>query len=54
MSCVINNQGTILETESPIYLLEFPTAAKTYVNEHYVGQKMKGNSKDCKNQWRGI
>ena len=41
MSCVIDKQGTILETESPITEAELPAAAKTYVNEHYKGKKWK-------------
>jgi hypothetical protein len=41
MSCVIDKQGTILETESPITAAELPAVAKTYANEHYKGKKWK-------------
>jgi hypothetical protein len=41
MSCVINGQGTILETETPVSEAELPAAAKAYMNEHYKGKKWK-------------
>jgi hypothetical protein len=48
MSCVINAQGTILETESPITVSELPAMARTYVNEHYKGKKWKEVAKIVK------
>jgi Putative beta-lactamase-inhibitor-like, PepSY-like len=41
MSCVIDKQGTILETESAIAATELPAAARTYMNQHYKGKKWK-------------
>lgn len=48
MSCVIDKQGTILETEAPITEAELPVIAKTYVNEHYKGKKWKEVAKIVK------
>lgn len=48
MSCVVNKQGTILETESPLPLNELPAVAKTYVNKHYKRQKPKEVAKIIK------
>lgn len=41
MSCVIDKQGTILETESSITFNELPADAKSYVTQHYKGKKIK-------------
>lgn len=41
MSCIIDKQGTILETESTIAASELPTAAATYLRTHYKGKSLK-------------
>lgn len=41
MSCVIDKQGTILETESAIQASELPSGAKTYVDQQFKGRKPK-------------
>lgn len=48
MSCVINKQGTILETESPIKASELPSAATTYMSQHFKGKKWKEVAKIVK------
>lgn len=48
MSCVVDKQGMILETESPLIIAELPAAAKTYVNQHYKGKKPKEVAKIVK------
>jgi hypothetical protein len=48
MSCVIDKQGTILETESAIAASELPVAATTYMNQHYKGKKWKEVAKIVK------
>jgi hypothetical protein len=48
MSCVINKQGSILETESPIAVTELPAGAKAYLDEHYKGKKWKETTKIVK------
>src|SRR5439155_26490637 len=39
MSCVIDQRGTILETESAITMAELPASAKAYVTQHFKGKK---------------
>jgi hypothetical protein len=48
MSCVINKQGTILETESPIKASELPSAATTYMDQHFKDKKWKEVAKIVK------
>lgn len=48
MSCVINKQGTILETESPIKASELPSAAIIYMKQHYKGKRWKEVAKIIK------
>ena len=48
MSCVINKQGTILETESSITETELPVNAKKYMNTHYKGKQWKEVTKIVK------
>ena len=48
VSCVLDKQGTILETETPATLAELPAAAQTYVSQHYKGKKAKEVAKISK------
>ena len=48
MSCLINMQGTILETESSITETELPVNAKKYMNTHYKGKQWKEVAKIVK------
>jgi len=48
MSCVINKQGTILETESSITEEALPATAKNYMNKHYKGKQWKEVAKIVK------
>lgn len=48
MSCVIDKQGHILETESAIPASELPAAAKAYVNKNYKGKAWKETAKIVK------
>ncbi len=48
MPCIINKQGTILETETAIALSDLPATAKTYINQHYKGKKTKEVAKIVK------
>ena len=48
MSCVINKQGKILETESSITETELPVNAKKYMNTHYKGKQWKEVTKIVK------
>jgi hypothetical protein len=48
MSCVIDRQGIILETESPIAASDLPAAARTYMNQQYRGKKWKEVTKIVK------
>jgi hypothetical protein len=48
MACIINKQGTILETETAIALSDLPAKAKTYINQHYKGKKTKEVAKIVK------
>ena len=41
MSCLIDRQGTILETEAAIAASELPAAATTFIDQHYKGKKWK-------------
>jgi hypothetical protein len=45
MSCVLDKQGTIIETETMIGLSELPPKARTYVEKNYKGKKVKEVSK---------
>ncbi len=40
-SILLNNTGSILETEVEITTDELPANIKAYVSEHYAGQKIK-------------
>ncbi len=48
MSCILNKQGTILETETAISLSDLPATAKTYIDQHYKGKKIKEVAKIVK------
>ena len=41
VSCVLDETGTILETETEIAQSELPQAASTYVSDHYKGKTIK-------------
>ncbi len=41
VSCVLDKNGTILETETEIAQPELPQAAITYVSDHYKGKPIK-------------
>jgi hypothetical protein len=41
ISCVLNKQGTILETETVITTAALPQPARTYLETHYKGKKVK-------------
>lgn len=41
MSCVLTAGGTIIETETGIKAEALPDAARTYLQQHYPGQKIK-------------
>jgi len=41
MSCVLDKQGTIIETETMIGLSELPPKARTYMEKNYKGKKLK-------------
>src|SRR3954470_21937346 len=45
MSCVIDNSGTILETETDITVSELPQEAVIYLKAHYKGHTIKEASK---------
>jgi hypothetical protein len=45
MSCIINDEGTILETETILTLSDLPANAKTYMEKYYKGKKIKEVSK---------
>ena len=49
MSAIIDQNGTIVETESDIAVSELPQAVKDYVKEHYAGATIKEASKIIKN-----
>lgn len=48
MSCVIDNSGTILETETDIAVSELPQEAVLYLKTHYKGHGVKEASKIVK------
>ena len=48
MSCVIDNSGTILETETDIPVSELPQEAVSYLKTHYKGHGVKEASKIVK------
>jgi len=48
MSCVIDRQGIILETESSIAASDLPAAARTYMNRQYKDKKWKEVTKIVK------
>lgn len=48
MSCILNKQGTVLETETAIALSDLPATAKTYIDQHYKGKKVKETAKIVK------
>jgi biopolymer transport protein ExbD len=41
MSVVINESGTIVETETDISVTDLPTAVQDYVKQHYQGKVIK-------------
>lgn len=41
MSALIDANGTIIETETDIDIDDLPQAAKTYMQKHYAGVKIK-------------
>lgn len=41
VSCVLDKNGTILETETEITQSELPKAVNTYISDHYKGKKIK-------------
>lgn len=45
MSAIIDENGTIVETESDIATNELPQEVQTYVKEHYAGATIKEASK---------
>jgi hypothetical protein len=45
MSCVIDNSGTILETETDIPVSELPQEAVIYLKAHYKGHTIREASK---------
>ena len=45
MSCVLDKQGTIIETETMIGLSELPPKARMYLAKNYKGKKVKEVSK---------
>jgi hypothetical protein len=49
MSCVINKEGTILETETVLSLSDLPANAKAYLEKNYKGKKVKEVAKVEKN-----
>lgn len=47
-SCIIDDQGTILETETGITFTALPKKAQDYLKAHYKGHKIKEVSKIVK------
>ncbi len=41
VSCILNKQGTILETETVITIADLPKSAKSYIDTHYKGKKIQ-------------
>lgn len=48
MSCVIDEQGTILETETDIAVSKLPASVLKYVSTHYKGAKIKEGARIVK------
>jgi hypothetical protein len=48
MSCVIDKNGTILETEADMAVNELPAEATKYLSQHYKNMKVKEASKIVK------
>jgi hypothetical protein len=41
VSCILDKQGTILETETVLTVSDLPQPARTYLDQHYKGAKPK-------------
>lgn len=48
MSCVLDEAGSIMETETTISVSELPQHAKDYMQQHYKGSKIKEAAKIVK------
>ena len=48
VSVVIDGQGTIVETETPVALKSLPVAAQTYIQDHFNGKKLQEIAKIVK------
>jgi hypothetical protein len=48
MSCVLDKQGTILETETEVTMNELPAAAQDFIKQHYKGKKAQEVAKITK------
>jgi len=48
MSAVIDNNGTIVETETSIHVSDLPKAVRDYMKKHYAGTKIKEAAKIVK------
>ncbi|ANE53719.1 hypothetical protein SY85_24885 [Flavisolibacter tropicus] len=48
MSCVIDQQGSILETETDMAVSKLPATITNYIHQHYKGSKIKEAAKIVK------